>query len=256
MDHPNRPPVVALLLCLALLLSACGDGGDAGSEAPGITPATSVPNATVPADEERVTLQGTLTLDGAPLDAEFIGVHVVRDGLSAACQVTIPPAVGGAYEVQVASDAEITGCGAPGAELLLWAFVDDAYHYSEQAAPWPSNGAEATFDATFSSSTPEGATTRSTSFKGQLFDADGNELPSGIVVQALVGDTLCGRISLRYGDSFERMYTLSVSGPEAVPACDEGATLTFTLDGQPAVETAINDLGGDAGGHELDLHLQ
>jgi hypothetical protein len=211
----------------------------------------------VPGAADRATLLGALTLDGAPLEAQFLGVRVVRDGLSTACQYTIPAVTQGRYEVMVVADAEVRGCGAPGAELLLWTFAGDRFLFSEATAPWPGAGGTATFDASFSSDAPEGAGQPVTEFKGHLFDRDGGALPGGTVVEAFVGDVRCGITSLRYGDASEGYYTLIVAGPESVARCAEGASLTFRLDGQPAVETAVNDLGrGDGDRPDLDLTLK
>ena len=240
---------------VVLAAAACGDERDGASQTAATAPiATGLTN--VPGTGERVTLRGTLTLDGAPLEAQFLGVRVVRDGLAAACQNTIPAVVEGRYEIEVASDAEVRGCGDPGAELLLWTFVNDAFVYSTQPATWPGSGATATFDASFTTGASEGASKPVTEFKGHLFDRDGSELPGGTVIEAYVGEVRCGVTSLRYGDALERFYTLIVAGPESISGCVEGAGLTFRLDGKPAAETALNDLGRGSEGHELHLTLQ
>jgi hypothetical protein len=210
-----------------------------------------------PGADERGTLRGTLTLDGAPLDADFLGVRVMRDGLAAACQITIPAVAQGRYEIDVAADTEIRGCGAPGAEVLLWTFANDGFIFSTQMTPWPGNRS-AVFDASFSSAAPEGAGEPVTEFKGHLFDRDGGELPPGTTVEAFARDVRCAVTSLRYGigDDEGRWYTLIVAGPGSVSGCAEGATLTFRLDGKPAAETAINDLGRSGDGHELNLTVR
>jgi hypothetical protein len=92
-----------------------------------------------------------------------------------------------------------------------------------------------------------------TEIKGRLFDADGNELPPGTVIEAYAADVLCGIASL--GDETEGIYTLIVAGPEGVAGCDEGATLRFRLNGEMAIETAVNDLSQGGEGQELDLTL-
>ena len=247
--------LVASVAFAVLAAAACSDGSSDSSTEATATAAAASPTG-VPGAGERVTLRGTLTLDGAPLEADFLGVRVVRDGLAAACQATIPAVTGGGYEIPVLSDAEVRGCGAPGAEILLWAFTNDTFFFSSQSTPWPGSGATATFDGSFSSTAPAGASTPVTEFKGHLFRRDGSDLPSGTVVEAYVGEVRCGVTSLRYGASVERFYTLIVAGPEAVSACAEGTTLTFRLDGDAAAETAVNDLGQGSEGHELDLTIQ
>jgi hypothetical protein len=85
-----------------------------------------------------------------------------------------------------------------------------------------------------------------TELKGLLYDANGVSLPAGTVIEAYIGETLCGVTSLRYADATEGYYTLIVAGPELVPACAEGAEITFRLDGAPAAQTAVNDLNASA----------
>jgi hypothetical protein len=181
---------------------------------------------------------------------------VTKDGLSAACQNSIPGVFGGEYVIEVAADTEVRGCGATDAEVLLWTFVDDRYFFSEQTHPWQPGDQTVTFDASFSSSEPLGASTPVTEMKGHLFGRDGSELPGGTVIEAFAGETRCGITSMRPGGVTEGLFTLIVAGPEAVPACAEGATLTFRLDGEPAIETTVNDLGAGSAGHELDLTLR
>lgn len=256
----NAPATLRAMVTSAAILilaaTACGGTGQDGTS----KTVTSTPVASdltdVPGAAERVTLRGALTLDGAPLEAEFLGVRVIRNGLPAACQYTIPAVTQGRYEVRVVADAEVSGCGTPGAELLLWAFAKDAFIFSEQTVPWPGSGGTATFDASFSSDAREGAGKPVTEFKGHLFDREGARLPGGTVLEALVGDVRCGVTSLRYGDDFEGYYTLVVAGPEFIPACAEGARLTFRLNGEPAAETAFNDLGRGNEGHELNLAVE
>jgi hypothetical protein len=240
-------------VCLGAAVACGDDGGDDGGVAPTATRAgpTAVPGA-----DERVTLRGMLTLDGEPLVTQFLGARVVRDdGLVAACQAEIPAVIDGEYEIEVVADAEVRGCGAPGAEILLWAYIGDGYVFSSESAPWPEGGGTSMFDASFSSAAPAGATKPVTELKGLLFDRDGSDLPGGSVVEAYVGETLCGVTSLRYGDVTEGYYTLIVAGPNAVPGCEEGATITFRVDGQPAAETAVNDLGRSADANEREVNL-
>jgi hypothetical protein len=250
-----------LFACLAVTaatIAGCTGDDDDGDDdhQPTFRTVTVQPATPFPGRDQQATLRGTLTLDGVPLDADFLGARVVRDGLVAACQDEIPSVTGGQYEITVAADAEVRGCGADGAQVLLWAFVDDTYLFSTATAPWPGAGRAATFDASFSSADPAGASTAVTELKGHLLDRASAELPGGTVVEAYVGDTRCGVTSLRHGDATEGYYTLIVAGPESVPECDAGAELQFRLDGQPAAETATNDLGSGANGKELDLTLR
>jgi hypothetical protein len=255
-DHqPFRRSWFTVVVIAAMIVVACSDeGGGAPSSTPTRTPA---PAATpVPDVANRATLRGSLTLDGAPLETDFLGARVVRDGLVGACQAEIPAVSGGAYELPVSADAEVRGCGAPGATIILWAYVGESLLFSNETVAWPGDGAEATFDATFSSAQPAGASLPVTELKGLLYDANSNMLPGGSVVEAYVGETLCGVTSMRHGFVTEGYYTLIVAGPESVPACAKDAPILFRIDGAPAEGTAINDLGGNANGEEVNLTLR
>jgi hypothetical protein len=79
-------------------------------------------------------------------------------------------------------------------------------------------------------------------FAGEIYDGSGRHLPAGTRVEAYVGNTRCGVGSARRTGSFSG-YLLAVVGPESNPECARGATLTFHLDGRPAVETTVNERG-------------
>jgi pimeloyl-ACP methyl ester carboxylesterase len=215
------------------------------SPRPGTAEAGALPGA-----DDRVVLSGHLTLDGQPFDARFLGAVVRRDGLVTPCQLTLPPVAQGNYSITVLADAESFGCGAPGGEILLWTFVNDTIVYSSDAVAWPGNGGTATFDATFSLSTPAGAVPPTAQFNGELLARDGTKLPAGSRVEAFVGNTRCGIASTRRSGSFAG-YVLAVVGPESIPGCARGATLTFRVNGRPARETSVND--PEINGHSLDL---
>jgi len=216
--------------------------GTAAQRAATATPGSGAGAFGAAAARARVTLRGTLTLDGAPLEAEFLGARVRRGGLDAACQLTIPPVTAGRYEIQVLADAEAPGCGAPGAELFLWTYANDRIIYSPDTVPWPEDGATVVSDASFSSAAPDGATLPATAFKGEAISRDATDIPRGTAVEAYVGDVRCGIASIRHEN---QAFTLFVAGPESVQGCARDATLTFRVGGRPAVETARNDLVGD-----------
>jgi hypothetical protein len=251
--RPLRGFLALGVVAAVAVASGCGEDGGGRS---GRTPAADATQASVPAGARRATLHGTLTLDGAPFDAQFLGVRVARDGLSAACQAGIPPVTDGRYQVGVVADDEVRGCGAPDAEVLLWVHDGERFLFSNERVLWPGDGAEATFDASFSSARPLGASRPVTELKGHLFARDGAELPAGTVVEAYAGETRCGVTSLRPREETEGYYTIVVAGPDDVPACAEGATLTFRLDGAPAEQTAVHDLNRTPGERELDLTLR
>jgi hypothetical protein len=221
----------------------------AGTPLPGGSP---LATPTVPGSSDRVELTGAVTLDGAPLAARFLGATVVRDGLQASCQAEIPAVTDGRYRLPVVTDAEVRGCGGPGAVILLWAFTD-RYYFSTSSLPWPSDGKAVTFDVAFSSEQPDGVREAVTELKGKVLRADGSPAPGGAVIEAYIGDTRCGLGSVRYSGFVG--YNLSIAGPSKA-GCDAGKTVTFSVDGTAVPQTVINDLGQGTASHELDLTIE
>ncbi len=189
---------------------------------------------------DRVVVRGTFTLDGAPLDARFLGAVVRKDGLTTPCQYNIPEVDGGQYEISVYADTESAGCGQPGAEVYFWTNTQDMTMFTSEPLAWPGNGADATFDAGFSTSAPDGGVPPVVQFFGGVFEANGERPAAGARVEAYIGNVLCGVASLRRGGSFEG-YIMSVAGPDEVPGCEIGATITFKIDGRMARQTRVND---------------
>jgi hypothetical protein len=168
------------------------------------------------------------------------------------CQSTLPSVKNGQYEITVVADAEQSGCGVPGAEIVLWTFAQNQILYSREALPWPGNRRTTNFDASFSASAPHGAAPPTSGFAGEVFDRHGRHLPPGTRVEAYVGDARCGVASVRRTGSYSG-YSLDVVGPDSVPGCDRGATLTFRINGRPAVDTSVNE---PSRGASLDLTLR
>jgi pimeloyl-ACP methyl ester carboxylesterase len=194
----------------------------------------------VPGARKRVTLRGSLSLDGAPLDARFLGAVVQRNGLVTSCQYTLSSVRNGRYEITVLADAEARGCGAKDAQVVLWTFAQDEKLFTTEALPWPGNGRRVNFDAGFSASAPNGAARPTAEFGGEAYDRRGRHLPPGTRVEAYVGGTRCGVSSVRRTGSFSG-FTLAVVGPDSIPACARGAPLAFRIDGRPALETTVNE---------------
>ena len=163
-----------------------------------LSPRPGTPEAdALPGAGDRVVLRGNLTVNGKPFDARFLGAVVRRQGLVTPCQYTLPPVKQGNYTITVLADTESRGCGGPGAEILLWTFVQEKILYSSGAVSWPGNGRSATFDATFSMSTPNGDVPPTVQFNGELF-ARRPYAPAG---HARRGVTFAARaaVSLRRG---------------------------------------------------------
>jgi hypothetical protein len=187
----------------------------------------------------RVQLRGRLSLDGAPFDARWLGAVVRRrDGLITPCQLALSPVRRGRYRIRVMADAEARGCGVPGAEIALWTFAHGRILYSTQRRRWP-RGRRLRLDASFSTATPDGAIPPRTEFAGQVFRSDGRQLRGGTRIEAYVGTTRCGLASVRRTGSFSG-FTLNVVGPDSVPGCARGATITFRVNGRRALDTALN----------------
>jgi hypothetical protein len=240
------------VIAAAVLLAACDDR--AAAPRPTRTAVERPSSAGERAAATRVTFSGNLTLDGAPFDAQFLGAIVRQDGLIAACQYDLPPVTAGRYEIAVLAEAESAGCGAPGAEALLWTFVDDRFLFAQSWTPWPGDGATATVDASFSATAPDGARPPVTEFSGGIYTRDGDHLPPGTRVEAYIGDTLCGVASTRGFGSFDG-YIMDVVGSGSRVGCDPGATIILRVNGTRAVQTATNTLQPTGHGGSFDLTL-
>ena len=201
-----------------------------------------------PAGSDRLVVNGSAALDGAPFDSQFLGAVVRRDGLITPCQAEIPPILGGRYEIRVLGDAEGSGCGVPGAQVLLWTFANETKLYSTSAATWPEQGNTASFDVQFATATPNGDAPAVSELSGEVFDRDGHQLPPGTLVEAYVGTTRCGVASVRRAGEDFTGYVLAVVGPDSIEGCTRDAPITFLIDGQPANETSVNHLNGGAAG--------
>jgi hypothetical protein len=241
---------LASIIALGAIAAACGGSSSNGGKA------TATPAGTpIPGEADRVTVSGTLTLDGARLDSQFLGAVVLRDGFVTPCQSAIPPAQDGTYAITVLADTEGSGCGAPGARIVLWASANDEIIFTRESVAWPESGHAVSFDGTLSTATPDGAEPPVAQFFGEVFNRDGGHMPGGTRVEAYVGDVRCGVASTRYAGSFTG-YILAVVGPDSVAGCERGATLTFRIDGQPAVETSVNDLERENSRQAFDLTLR
>jgi hypothetical protein len=244
---------VRQLMCAAAMVtviaaSACTDDNKAAS----VTSAKKAPPP-VRGASDRVVVRGDATLDGAPFDARWVGAVILKDGLVTPCQRTLPPVADGHYTITVLAETESSGCGAPGAEIVLWTYAGDKIVFSTNAMAWPGNGREKTFAARYSASTPAGAAPVTAQFNGGVFRSDGRPLPAGTRVDAYVRDTRCGTASVRSSTGFTG-YILSVVGPESIAGCERGAPLTFRIDGRPAAATnVVNTPPGQR--ESLDLTL-
>jgi hypothetical protein len=201
--------------------------------------------------EDRVVVRGRANLDGASFDAAYLGAVVKRHGLVTPCQSTLPRVRDGRFAITVFARTEASGCGAPGSKIFVWTFVQDQIIYSNQSVRWPGNGETARFNPGFSIGAPTGGVGPIVGFAGEIFDQRNRRLPPGAHVQAYIGKTLCAVATTRRIDNFTG-FSIDVVGPDSIPGCAIGATITFRVDGRDAHETAVNQTGQGA---SLNLSL-
>jgi hypothetical protein len=205
-------------------------------------------------ERDRVVVRGDALLDGRPFDSRFVGAVVLKAGLVTPCQHNLPPVAKGRYEITVLAETESSGCGEPGARIVLWTSARDKILFSTDAIAWPGNGGATTFAARYSSAAPAGAAPTTAQFNGGVYGADDRPLPPGTRVEAYVGSTRCGVASVRSSVDFTG-YVLSAVGPDSIAGCTRGATLAFRINGLPAVHTrVVNTPPGQR--ESLDLILQ
>lgn len=205
----------------------------------------------VSAAAQRAVVSGRARLDGAAFDARWLGA-VVRDGrLVTPCQYTLPPVEAGQFEITLYGANESAGCGRSGAEMLFWTFVGDQMLYANAAIPWPAAGT-VEVGLEFSTAAPSGAAPATTGVFGEVYQADGQRVATGARVEAYIGDTVCAVASIRSSGDFVG-YTMDIVGPDSIPECVPGATVTFRVDGVVANETFVNSPDQD---DQLDLTLQ
>lgn len=229
MDRRTVTTSIVVAVVAVLLVSAYGrDAGAARTAAEG-----------------RVVVRGRANLDGAPFDAQYLGAAVKRNGLVTPCQHSLPRVRNGRFTITVLARTEANGCGAAGSQIFLWTFVQEQIVYSNQSVRWPGNGKTARFDPGFSISAPAGGMGPIVGFAGEIFDGRNRRLPPGAEVEAHIGETLCGVATTRRIDNFIG-FSIDVAGPDSIPGCEIGGTITFRVDGRAANETAVNQAGQGA----------
>jgi hypothetical protein len=235
MDRRTVTSSIIVAVVAVLLVSAFGRDADAARTGTG----------------DRVVVRGRASLDGASFDAQYLGAVVKRHGLVTPCQRALPRVRDGRFAIPVLARAEASGCGAAGSRIFLWTFVQDQIVYSGQSVRWPGAGKTARFDPGFSISAPTGGVGPIVGFAGEIFDARSRRLPPGARVEAHIGETLCAVATTRRIDNFTG-FSIDVVGPDSIPGCAIGATITFRVDGRDANETAVNQSGQGA---SLNLSL-
>jgi hypothetical protein len=219
--NARRLPRAAVVAVVAVVTAACS--GSAAS------------TATEPRRSGPAVAHGTARLDGRRFDARWIGAVVRRDALITPCQAELSRIRDGRFGVTVFGAGQ-AGCGGPGTSVRFWTFRDEQI-FNDRWVPWSRLAAPVALR--FSTADPDAGVPVRTELSGRVFDADGRRVPLGTRIEAHIGATTCGVASVRAGGGF-RGYIMNVVGPDAIPACVAGATISFLVGEQPAVETAVN----------------
>jgi hypothetical protein len=205
--------------------------------------------------DERVTVRANVTLDGQPLVYAFIWAEVLDGDFRRLCAFTRTPTVDGTFEQVLASDTEKKGCGAPGRRIRIAAYANNQAYFSDETVAWPAGDA-ATIDVNFTADDAGRAADDVTPVFGSVYDAGGERMPPGTIIEAYVGDVLCGMTAIPPTPMVfdgPDSYDLLVASPDAVPGCNRDAVVTFKVNGVQVDQTATNVLDRDVG---LDLALR
>lgn len=203
--------------------------------------------------DERVTVAGTVTLNGQPIgDGAYVYPIITKDNMERAyCMFLDARTSDGRYESVVASETEVPACGAPATEVYLGVYDPDSdqYYTSDRTIAWPADGNELRFDAVV---TTDGVGREGGLFYGVVGDANGKDVPPRTLIEAYSGDTLCGvstvsEVVMAYAGP--ATYDLAATSD----ACAENAPLTFKIGGKPAMQTGTNSYDGY---RQLDLTVQ
>ncbi len=210
----------------------------------------------VPGADKRVIVSGSATLDGEPIKSGLISATVRNEeGLGRRCALAFALIRSGQFELSVAAEEEMHGCGGPGAKVLL---VHDPFGdavFAQHIVAWPSSGRQLTADPVFLSSDTQGPSLPATFVTGEALDANGEYLEPGTVIEAFIGDVLCGTGSLLHiwtTATDPTGYDIAVVNPELKPACRGGETITFQIGGKLVDGAVTHDLGL----HNLELVLR
>jgi hypothetical protein len=236
----RRTVTTSIIVAVVVLLLVSAYGLDPGAARTGAA--------------DRVVVRGRANLDGASFDAQYLGAAVKRHGLVTPCQHALPRVRNGRFTIKVLARVEARGCGAAGSRIFLWTFVQDQIVYSSQSVRWPGNGKTAKFDPGFSIGAPDGGVGPIVGFAGEIFDARNGRLPFGAHVEAHIGQTLCAVATTRRIDGIDDFigFSIDVVGPDSIPGCAIGGTITFRVDGRDAREMPVNQAGQGA---SLNLSL-
>jgi hypothetical protein len=191
-------------------------------------------------DGETLTVGGTALLDGQPLDADYIGLVVVDDGLVTPCQAALPVVSDGEVDLPAYTATGAAGCLRDRTQIAVWTYVDDRQIFSE-LVDVRSTADLTAVRFTLSTAHPQADIPSTSGFNGEVFDAEGGRVTTGRV-EARIGGHVCGVSSNRNRGSFDG-YLIAVLRTGDDGPCPDHATITFTVDGRPAEPSVANDEG-------------
>jgi hypothetical protein len=131
---------------------------------------------------------------------------------------------------------------------VFWTYAGETRLHSTEALTWPGDGAHTNLDVRFSTAAPNGVAPEVVELVGEVL-VDGRYVRPGTRIEAYVGNARCGVASTRRTGSFSG-FSLAVVGPDSVPGCERGATVTFRVNGERAAQTVPNQPGQN---RSLDL---
>lgn len=209
--------------------------------------------AAIAGAEGRLTVSGTLTVDGEPRSDGFLWIDIITEGRHTACTYNNAFLDRGRYTALVATSQELAECGAQG-RMLQVMFFEDGVRYAAPAVPWPTGETVLTVDTTLTQADILADSQVGTFIGGRLLDADSQEAPVGTKVEAYIGDALCASYTVapvvmifEQGDG----YGFPVPPEADAPVCTNGADITFRINGTPVEGSAPHDLTQ----HTVDLLL-
>lgn len=229
-----------------------GDVRDAGERYTSVPRYGSTAASALDSAGDRVTVTGTVTLNGEPVDEAFLWADVLTDGRRRACSYDRATIDLGTYGMTIAPATETHACGAPGSSIAFTLF-DDGERYEAAPVAWPAAGGALAIDLAFTED--ERGPNSSTFVGGRLLGKDSDQPSAGTRVEAYIGEVLCGETSvppvrLLFDDASG--YGVVVASERMIPGCTNGAPVSFRVDGTPVAQTAENTLEF----YPLDLQLQ
>jgi hypothetical protein len=211
---------VAAMLLVVTAAGCASEGADGAAKSAPTPPAVA---------------HGTARRDGRAFDARWIGAVVRRNHLITPCQAELPRIRDGHFGLTVYGAGQ-AGCGGPGTSVRFWTYGDQQI-FNDRWVPW--SRLARPLALRFSTADPGAAMPTRTEISGRALDDRGRSVPIGTRIEARIGSTTCGVASVRSGGGF-RGYIMNIVGPDSVPACGDGAPITFRIGNATAAETAIN----------------